>query len=281
MNCIRSVLLSLYVMLLYSFSCIKRTRTIYKSHLQSNHNSIKTRRRSAAKRTTQTKISHWDAFVLTEFFLRLPSCVPSIMLFPSCLHVMLSMSEDLICCVMAEGCPSFSLKTDSITEISVDVVSCPTKAAQSLTTTPAPITSEPRFTVPATRGIWGGGMGDRWMRFALQQFNAILGGAATCSEGFLIFFLKVLGQHGSCNTADLPGELSDKSNQNLPNKWPPHPAKSATTHSQEFSHYLTPDLGLQCNFSAVSAWSLYCHNERISLYRVGRPLVPKVLFTFF
>ena len=65
------------LMLLYSFSCIKRTRTIYKSHLQSNHNSIKTRRRSAAKRTTQTKISHWDAFVLTEFFLRLPSCVPS------------------------------------------------------------------------------------------------------------------------------------------------------------------------------------------------------------
>ena len=66
---------------------------------------------------------------------------------------MLSMSDDLICCVIADGCPSFSLNTDSITEISVDVVSCPTKAAQSLTTTPAPITSEPRFTVPATRGI--------------------------------------------------------------------------------------------------------------------------------
>ena len=37
---------------------------------------------------------------------------------------MLSMRDDLICCVMAEGCPSFSLNTDSITEISVDVVSC-------------------------------------------------------------------------------------------------------------------------------------------------------------
>ncbi len=67
---------------------------------------------------------------------------------------MLSMSEALICCVMAEGWPSFSLKTDSMTEISVEVVSCPQKAVQSLTTMPAPSTSEPRLTVPATRGIW-------------------------------------------------------------------------------------------------------------------------------
>jgi hypothetical protein len=36
---------------------------------------------------------------------------------------MVSMSEDLSCWAMAEGCPSFSLKTDSMTEISVEVVS--------------------------------------------------------------------------------------------------------------------------------------------------------------
>ena len=53
---------------------------------------------------------------------------------------------------MAEGWPSFNLKTDSMTEISVEVVSCPQKAVQSLTTIPAPITSEPLFTVPATNG---------------------------------------------------------------------------------------------------------------------------------
>ena len=42
-----------------------------------------------------------------------------------------------------------SLKAASITLISVAVVSSPVNAHQSLTTKPAPITSEPRFTVPA------------------------------------------------------------------------------------------------------------------------------------
>lgn len=45
-----------------------------------------------------------------------------------------------------------SLKISSITVISVDVVSMPQNAVQSFATTPAPITSEPRFTVPATSG---------------------------------------------------------------------------------------------------------------------------------
>ena len=67
-------------------------------------------------------------------------------------YVIDSIKVDLICCVMAEGWPSFNLKTDSMTEISVEVVSCPQKAVQSLTTIPAPITSEPLFTVPATNG---------------------------------------------------------------------------------------------------------------------------------
>ena len=44
------------------------------------------------------------------------------------------------------------LKVASITEISVAVVSNPAKAHQSLTTSPAPITSDPRFTVPACQG---------------------------------------------------------------------------------------------------------------------------------
>lgn len=53
-----------------------------------------------------------------------------------------------------EGAPMVpsSLKMDSITESSVEVVSAPQNPAQSLTMRPAPRTSEPRFTVPATRG---------------------------------------------------------------------------------------------------------------------------------
>ena len=66
---------------------------------------------------------------------------------------MLSIKEALISLVMAEGWESFSLKMDSTSASSVEVVSCPVKAHQSLTTIPAPITSVPRLTVPATRGI--------------------------------------------------------------------------------------------------------------------------------
>lgn len=51
-----------------------------------------------------------------------------------------------------EGLASWSLKILSITSNSVEVVSIPQKAHQSFTTRPAPITSLPRFTVPATRG---------------------------------------------------------------------------------------------------------------------------------
>lgn len=41
-----------------------------------------------------------------------------------------------------------------MTEISVEVVSKPTKAAQSFTTKPAAITSLPLLTVPAHNGIY-------------------------------------------------------------------------------------------------------------------------------
>ena len=67
-------------------------------------------------------------------------------------YVILSIKVDLISWAMAEGCASFNLNTDSITDISVDVVSCPANAHQSFTTIPAPITSLPRLTVPATKG---------------------------------------------------------------------------------------------------------------------------------
>lgn len=53
---------------------------------------------------------------------------------------------------MFDGCASLSLKTLSMTDSSVEVVSSPQNDAQSFTTMPAPTTSEPRFTVPATKG---------------------------------------------------------------------------------------------------------------------------------
>ena len=49
---------------------------------------------------------------------------------------MLSMRLARICWVMADGWLSFSLKTDSMTDSSVEVVSCPVKAHQSFTTMP-------------------------------------------------------------------------------------------------------------------------------------------------
>jgi hypothetical protein len=49
--------------------------------------------------------------------------------------------------------PIDSRKVASMTDTSVAVVSSPVKAHQSLTTRPAPMTSDPRLTVPATKGI--------------------------------------------------------------------------------------------------------------------------------
>lgn len=50
---------------------------------------------------------------------------------------------------MAAGVASLRRNIDSTTVISVDVVSIPTKAHQSLTTIPAATALLPRFTVPA------------------------------------------------------------------------------------------------------------------------------------
>lgn len=61
----------------------------------------------------------------------------------------LSISDARIVDVIAVGTASLSLKTLSITESSVEVVSIPQKATQSFTTIPPAITSLPLFTVPA------------------------------------------------------------------------------------------------------------------------------------
>ena len=63
-----------------------------------------------------------------------------------------SINDFLISSTIALGCDSLNLKTLSITDNSVAVVSKPQKAVQSFTIIPAPITSLPRLTVPATRG---------------------------------------------------------------------------------------------------------------------------------
>lgn len=65
----------------------------------------------------------------------------------------LSIKLSLISVEMALGVLSPSLNTLSITDSSVLVVSSPQKEIQSLTTMPAPITSLPRFTVPAYNSI--------------------------------------------------------------------------------------------------------------------------------
>lgn len=64
-------------------------------------------------------------------------------------HTNLSTRDGFRSVAMADGLWSVSLKTLSMRESSVLVVSRPQKALQSFTTKPAPITSLPRFTVPA------------------------------------------------------------------------------------------------------------------------------------
>ena len=70
----------------------------------------------------------------------------------------------------------------------------------------------------------------------------VLGGAATCLEGFVICFLRVplacLGSMAAAvKQAHGPGELSENSLQNLRNKWPPHPVEAIDLQTQN-----SPDL---------------------------------------
>ena len=67
-------------------------------------------------------------------------------------HAILSMSDARISLTMLLGWLSLNFRTFSTTESSVAVVSRPQKAAQSLQTMPAPMTSLPLLTVPATNG---------------------------------------------------------------------------------------------------------------------------------
>ena len=68
------------------------------------------------------------------------------------LYVSESISDDRISWTILVDDAPCNLKIPSITEISVEVVSSPQKALQSFTTSPAPMTSDPLLTVPATSG---------------------------------------------------------------------------------------------------------------------------------
>ena len=67
-------------------------------------------------------------------------------------HARVSIRDARISFTIFEGLLLRSLNTLSMTLSSVAVVSNPQKAAQSFATMPAPTTSLPLFTVPATRG---------------------------------------------------------------------------------------------------------------------------------
>ena len=65
-----------------------------------------------------------------------------------------SMSDYLFSAAKMLFPAELSLNIASITDNSVDVVSCPTNAVQSFAITPLAITSLPLFTVPAQSGIY-------------------------------------------------------------------------------------------------------------------------------
>ena len=67
------------------------------------------------------------------------------------------------------------------------------------------------------------------------NINCCTGWGGHLSRRFCNIFSKsspcLLGQHGSCSTAQQPGELSENSLQNLRNKWPPYPVFTAANHN--------------------------------------------------
>lgn len=86
--------------------------------------------------------------------------------FPA-VYVMLSNSDALILLVIADGWASPNLNTLSITDSSVLVVSSPQNETQSFTTIPAPTTSLPLLTVPATRGTCNSDDNSSWSSTAV------------------------------------------------------------------------------------------------------------------
>ena len=103
----------------------------------------------------------------------------------------------LISFTMLLGWLSLSLNTDSITDSSVAVVSKPQKADQSFATMPAPMTSLPLLTVPATSGICSSEASSS--RSSTEVCGCTCGRRGVCDE-----------QHCSCGLAALlvqPGQL--------------------------------------------------------------------------
>ena len=86
-----------------------------------------------------------------------------------------------------------------------------------------------------------GGMLGYYIAHCLLLGSCVLGGAATCYEGFVICFLKVpLPCLGSCSTGSPTAwELSEDILQNLWNKWPPQSPPSSSS-----KHYRGPLLSL-------------------------------------
>lgn len=79
---------------------------------------------------------------------------------------------------MAAGAASLSLKTLSITESSVEVVSIPQKDTQSFTTIPAAITSLPLFTVPAYIFYFD----NKYLNFLFFRYVNYLTASGTCNK---------------------------------------------------------------------------------------------------
>lgn len=79
---------------------------------------------------------------------------------------------------MAAGAASLSLKTLSITESSVEVVSIPQKDTQSFTTIPAAITSLPLFTVPAYIFYFN----NKYLNFYFFRYKNYLTASGTCNK---------------------------------------------------------------------------------------------------
>ena len=69
-----------------------------------------------------------------------------------------------------------------------------------------------------------------------------MGGAATCSEGLVIWFLKV--PH-PCLGSMAARELSENSLQNLRNKWPPHPVVIREDQFKADSNIILEDIHIR------------------------------------
>ena len=148
------------------------------THARTHHSHIEPFPPPYPSKVTHTFSQEWMLSLHYIFYQRLPLCYPwkfahekkyenfkkvnplkceHKMGWTHCVHCYNSFTTDLsksaprisVCSV--DGLPSPILKMFSMMETSVAVVSWPQNAIQSLTTSPAPITSLPLFTVPALK----------------------------------------------------------------------------------------------------------------------------------